>query len=207
MADLEQIIQQIKPLDENFVQRARARMEQLAMPYWALGRLMDLAVELATMTRSMQPSVQRRTVVTMAADHGVAAEGMSQYPPEVTLQMVRNFARGGAASNALAQVGQARLVVDMGVAGDLDDLNAPGQIIDRRVRQGTDNMAHGPAMSRAEALRCVESGIELAFDLAATTDVFGTGDMGIGNTTPSAAIAAVLTGARCRCGDGAWYWH
>ena len=88
-------------------------------------------------------------------------------------------------------MGRAQLVVvDMGVAGDLDDLKAAGQVVDRRVRPGTDNMANGPAMSRAEALRCVESGVKLAVELAATTDVFGTGDMGIGNTTSSAAIAA-----------------
>ncbi len=98
MADLKNTIRQIEPLDEAFARRAR--MDRLAMPHWALGRLMDLAVELAGMTRSMRPAVERRTVVTMAADHGVAAEGVSQYPPEVTRQMVRNFAHGGAGINA-----------------------------------------------------------------------------------------------------------
>lgn len=175
---------------------ARARLEQLTMPHWALGRLMDLAEDLAGMTRSLRPTVERRAVVVMAGDHGVAAEGVSKYPQEVTLQMVYNFVNGGAGINALARVSGARVVVvDMGVAGDLGPLAAEGKILSRRIGAGTGNMAVGPAMSREDAIRSVEAGIEVALMLAAETDLFATGDMGIANTTPSSAIVSVMTGA------------
>ena len=175
---------------------ARARLEQLTMPHWALGRLMDLAEDLAGMTRSLRPPVERRAVVVMAGDHGVAAEGVSKYPQEVTPQMVCNFVNGGAGINALARVSGARVVVvDMGVAGDLGPLAAEGKILSRRIGAGTGNMAVGPAMGREDAIRSVEAGIEVALMLAAETDLFATGDMGIANTTPSSAIVSVMTGA------------
>jgi nicotinate-nucleotide--dimethylbenzimidazole phosphoribosyltransferase len=101
---LEETIDRIEPADARWRNRARERLERLTMPHWALGRLMDLAVDLAGMTRSMHPPVERRTVVTMAADHGVVEEGVSQYPQEVTLQMVRNFVAGRAGINALSEV-------------------------------------------------------------------------------------------------------
>ncbi|MEW6753735.1 MAG: nicotinate-nucleotide--dimethylbenzimidazole phosphoribosyltransferase [Candidatus Latescibacterota bacterium] len=195
MGLLEETTAQIAPQDPQWRARAQARLEQLTMPRWALGRLMHLAVDLAGMTRSLQPPVTRRTIVTMAADHGVAAQGVSQYPSEVTRQMVANFAAEGAAINALAGLAGARLVVvDLGVAGDLAGLVASGRVLDRRVAPGTADISQGPAMSRQQARQAVETGIGLAQDLGAQTDVFGTGDMGIGNTTPSAAIAACLTG-------------
>ncbi|HAM32393.1 MAG TPA: nicotinate-nucleotide--dimethylbenzimidazole phosphoribosyltransferase [Deltaproteobacteria bacterium] len=175
---------------------ARARLEQLTMPHWALGRLMDLAEDLAGMTRSLRPPVERRAVVVMAGDHGVAAEGVSKYPQEVTSQMVCNFVNGGSGINALARVSGARVVVvDMGVAGDLGPLAAEGKILSCRIGAGTGNMAVGPAMSREDAIRSVEAGIEVALMLAAETDLFATGDMGIANTTPSSAIVSVMTGA------------
>ncbi|MDA8179128.1 MAG: nicotinate-nucleotide--dimethylbenzimidazole phosphoribosyltransferase [Deltaproteobacteria bacterium] len=175
---------------------ARARLEQLTMPHWALGRLMDLAGDLAGMTRSLRPPVERKAVVVMAGDHGVAAESVSKFPQEVTRQMVLNFVNGGAGINALARVSGARVVVvDMGVAGDLGPLAAEGKILSRRIGAGTGNMAVGPAMSREDAIRSVEAGIEVALMLAAETDLFATGDMGIANTTPSSAIVSVMTGA------------
>ncbi|MCX8032158.1 MAG: nicotinate-nucleotide--dimethylbenzimidazole phosphoribosyltransferase [Thermoleophilia bacterium] len=173
---------------------ARARLEQLAMPYWALGRLMDLAEELAGMTGSTKPPVERKTVVVMAGDHGVVAEGVSAYPQEVTVQMVANFVAGGASINALARhVGAKVVVADMGVAGDLGQLG--DAIIHRKIAPGTQNIAAGPAMTREQAVAAVEAGIGIARDLANATDVFATGEMGIGNTTPSSAIVAALTGA------------
>ena len=175
---------------------ARARLEQLTMPHWALGRLMDLAEDLAGMTRSLRPPVERRSVVVMAGDHGVAAEGVSKYPQEVTPQMVYNFVNGGAGINALARVSGARVVVvDMGVAADLGPLAAEGKILSYRIGASTGNMAVGPAMTREDAIRSVEAGIEVALMLAAETDLFATGDMGIANTTPSSAIVSVMTGA------------
>ena len=195
MSLLERTIQRIFPQDSASREMAKARLEQLALPYWSLGDLMDLAMDLAGMTRSMAPPVARKAIVTMAGDHGVVAEGVSKFPQEVTPQMVYNFVNGGAGINALArQVGAEVFVVDMGVAADLNDLAKAGKIINKKVGLGTDNIARGPAMSQAMARRAIESGIDIAGDLATRFDVIGTGDMGIGNTTPSTAIAAVLTG-------------
>lgn len=189
-------LRRIAPADERWRRRARARLEQLTMPRWALGRLLDLAVDLAGMTRSLRPPTRRRTVVVMAADHGVVAQGVSLYPQEVTPQMVRNFAAGGAGINALARAAGARVVVvDMGVRGDLGDLVRRRRILSRRRGPGTADIARGPAMSRAAAAGCLEAGIALAGRLAGRTDLFATGEMGIGNTTPSAAIVAAVTGA------------
>ena len=130
MSLLETTLLQIAPQDEGFRRRARERLDQLIMPHWALGRLMDLAVDLAGMTRSLHPPTARKTIVTMAGDHGVAAEGVSKYPQEVTGQMVHGFAAGMAGINALGRLAGARVVVvDMGVAADLGPLVAAGKII------------------------------------------------------------------------------
>lgn len=187
----------IYPQDYACRQQAEERLNQLTMPQWALGDLMDLAVDLAGMTRSLAPPVARKKVVVMVGDHGVAAEGVSQYPAEVTAQMVRNFVRGGAGINALARrAGAGVCVVDVGARDDFPDLVRAGAIVARKIGRGTANIAEGPAMSRTHAVMAVEAGIEVANSLAATTDVFGTGEMGIGNTTPSTAIAAVFTGRK-----------
>ncbi|MFH1217842.1 MAG: nicotinate-nucleotide--dimethylbenzimidazole phosphoribosyltransferase [Pseudomonadota bacterium] len=179
--------------DEEWRAAARERLDNLCMPHWALGRLMDLALDLAGMTRSITPIVKRKAIITMAGDHGVVAEGVSRFPQEVTPQMVYNFVRGGAGINALAmQCGARVVVVDMGVAADLGDLAEKGKIIDRKIAPGTANIAVGPAMSREQAVAAIEAGIEIAGLLGPETDIFGTGDMGIGNTTPSTAILAAL---------------
>lgn len=156
---------------------------------------MDLAIELAGITRSTKLSFERKAVVTMAGDHGVVAEGVSKFPAEVTPQMVYNFVTGGAGINALSrQVGAEVCVVDMGVNADLSGLAESGKILDRKVGFGTNNIARGPAMSVANARKAIEAGIDVANELGDRFDLFGTGDMGIGNTTPSTAIAAVVTG-------------
>jgi len=192
---LEETIKNIRPLDQDAMKQARVRLEQLTMPHWALGRLMDLALALAGMTASIKPPIRRKAVVVMAGDHGIVEEGVSKYPQEVTVQMVGNFVNGGAGINALARVADAQVrVVDMGVAGDLSELADKGLIISKKVAPGTANMAVGPAMTREQALRAVEAGIETAQIFADSTDVLGTGDMGIGNTTPSAAIVAAFSG-------------
>ncbi|HOI75968.1 MAG TPA: nicotinate-nucleotide--dimethylbenzimidazole phosphoribosyltransferase [Syntrophales bacterium] len=196
MTILEQTLSRIAPADPEARARARRRLEQLTMPHWALGRLMDLAEDLAGMTGRMPPHVAGKTVVTMAADHGVASSGVSLYPREVTVQMVRNFVGGGAAINVLARLAGARVVVvDMGVDGDLGDLAREGRILSRRVGSGTQDISRGPAMSRDQAVRSLEEGIGVALELAEETDVFATGDMGIGNTTPSSALVSVFSGA------------
>jgi nicotinate-nucleotide--dimethylbenzimidazole phosphoribosyltransferase len=192
---LEKTCGEIFPQDAESRELATSRLEQLCMPHWALGDLMDLAVDLAGMARSITPDFTSKAVVTMAGDHGVVAEGVSKFPAEVTPQMVYNFVTGGAGINALAeQAGADVFVVDMGVNADLSELAVTGKIIDKKVGYGTKNIAKGPAMSIANARQAVESGIEVALELGERYDIFGTGDMGIGNTTPSTAIAAVITG-------------
>lgn len=195
MSLLESTLSQIEPQDAASRAAARARLEQLTMPHWALGRLMDLAEDLAGMTRSIHPPIARKAVVVMAGDHGVAASGVSQYPQEVTVQMIYNFVNGGAGCNALARLAGAQVViVDAGVAGDLCALVESGKVISKRVAPGTANMQYGPAMTREQAVRAVEAGIEVANALSESVDVYATGEMGIGNTTPSSAIVAALTG-------------
>ena len=192
---LDATYRRIYPQDFDFRRQAEERLNQLTMPHWALGDLMDLAIDLAGMTRSMHPPVARKCLVVMAGDHGVTAEGVSRYPAEVTTQMVHNIVRGGAGINALAlQAGAEVRVVDMGAVDDFVDLVRAGQVIAKKIGRGTANMVYGPAMTRTHAVMAVEAGIEVANLLAPEVDVFGTGEMGIGNTTPSTAIAAVLTG-------------
>jgi nicotinate-nucleotide--dimethylbenzimidazole phosphoribosyltransferase len=195
MSLLERTLEKIFPQDSASRAAAKNRLDNLALPHWALGDLMDLAIEIAGMTATIKPQVKRKAIVTMAGDHGVVAENVSKYPQEVTPQMVYNFVRGGAGINALAgQAGATIFVVDMGVAADLRELVEAKKIINKKVGLGTGNIAVGPAMSKAMAKRAVESGIDIAGDLADRFDLLGTGDMGIGNTTPSTAIAAVCTG-------------
>jgi nicotinate-nucleotide--dimethylbenzimidazole phosphoribosyltransferase len=148
---------------------------------------------LAAITGKARPSVKRKAVVIMAADHGVAAEGVSAYPAEVTPQMVLNFARGGAAINVLARQAGARVVVvDIGVAADFDPATP---ILHRKIARGTQNMARGPAMTRAQAEAAIKVGIEIVnAEIMQGLDLIATGDMGIGNTTASSAIVAALTG-------------
>ena len=184
------------PQDAAWRAKAKQRLDQLIMPHWALGRLMDLAMDLAGMTRSMRPPVARKTIVTMAGDHGVAAEGVSKYPQEVTPQMVYGFVGGMAGISALARLAGARvMVVDMGVAADLSPLAKAGKIIDKKVALGTANIAAGPAMTpRAGRTRPSRRASRSSKNWPTRTDVFGTGDMGIANTTPSTAVVAALTG-------------
>jgi nicotinate-nucleotide--dimethylbenzimidazole phosphoribosyltransferase len=138
MKTLTSTIERIPAPDAAARAKAHARLEQLTMPHWALGRLMDLAEDLAGMTANARPPVQRKTIVTMAGDHGVTAEGVSKYPAEVTPQMVHNFVHGGAGINALSRLVGARVVVvDMGVAGDLSALAKAGKIVSKRIAPGT----------------------------------------------------------------------
>ncbi|MDD3154299.1 MAG: nicotinate-nucleotide--dimethylbenzimidazole phosphoribosyltransferase [Victivallaceae bacterium] len=195
-AVLEDTLAEIEPASLQMREEATGYIRTLTMPDWALGRLLDLAVDLAGMTRSLRFPVANKEVLLLAGDHGIVAEGVCPQSSEITAQMVRNFVSGGAGINALAAVAHAKVtVVDMGVAADLHDLAFPGKIVDCKIAPGTKNFAKGPAMSRAEAIRALEIGIALVEQRAATTDVFGTGEMGIGNTSPSSAIVTVLSGA------------
>jgi nicotinate-nucleotide--dimethylbenzimidazole phosphoribosyltransferase len=181
---------------------ARAALDLKTKPRRSLGRLEDLAARLAAIRADPNPGVLPPAVVVCAADHGVAAEGVSAYPQEVTGQMLRNFAAGGAAVCVLARRAGARLVVaDLGVRGPVAD----PAIVDLRVRAATANSAHGPAMSVAEAERAVAAGIGLANEaIDAGAGVVALGEMGIANTTSASALAAVLLrlDARAVCGRG-----
>lgn len=190
---LEEIIKDIKPLDEAAMQTARARQDTLTKPRGSLGRLEELSIQLAGMKADPFPSVEHKAVIVMAADHGVALEGVSAYPAEVTRQMVLNFLRGGAAINVLAHQARARVtVVDIGVAADFEPL--PG-LVRRKISCGTRNLAQGPAMTREEARQALQTGADVLYEEAAQgLDIVATGDMGIGNTTPSSAIVAAMTG-------------
>ena len=190
---LEDIITDIKPLDEAAMQAARARQDTLTKPRGSLGKLEELSIQLAGMKADPLPSVEHKAVIVMAADHGVTAEGVSAYPSEVTAQMVLNFLHGGAAINVLAHQSRARVtVVDIGVARDFEPL--PG-LLQRKVMCGTRNLAQGPAMTREEAEQALQVGVDVLLEEAEHgLDIVATGDMGIGNTTSSSAIAAVMTG-------------
>jgi len=184
----------IPPVDLDAAHRARMRQNQLTKPPGSLGRLEEISIRLAGMKADPCPSVSRKAVIVMAADHGIAAEGISAFPAEVTKQMVMNFLQGGAAVNVLArQAGASLTIVDIGVASDFDP-SLPG-LLQRKVARGTRNMVRGPAMTRKEAERAIGVGMEVLDKEAENgLDLLATGDMGIGNTTPSSAIASVLTG-------------
>lgn len=191
---LEQVIGRVGSLDASAMEEAQRRLDRLTKPPGSLGRLEEVAIWLAGVTGRVRQRLERRTVVLMAGDHGVVEEGVSAYPQRVTAQMVANFLRGGAAINVLARQARAHvLVVDIGVAAELPQ--APG-LIQRKVGWGTRNMAHGPAMSREEAVQAVETGMEVAWEeIGRGAQLLATGDMGIGNTTAASAIIAALTGA------------
>jgi nicotinate-nucleotide--dimethylbenzimidazole phosphoribosyltransferase len=179
----------IPPLDEEAMRLAAARQGRLTKPTRSLGRLEDLAVRLAGMTGRIDPPLRDAVVFTLAADHGVSAEGVSAYPREVTAQMVLNFLRGGAAINVLAREVNARVVVaDIGVDAELPP---HAELRAVKVRRGTASITRGAAMSVDDANRAIEVGRRLVRD--EHLDIALTGDMGIGNTTASAAVICALT--------------
>jgi nicotinate-nucleotide--dimethylbenzimidazole phosphoribosyltransferase len=193
MSLLTTTIAQIGPLDHTAREAARARQDQLTKPRGALGRLETLAIQIAGISGTPRPRIRQPMVVVMAADHGIARQGVSAYPVEVTPQMVLNFLAGGAAINVLARhVGAQVVVVDMGVAAELPP---HPELLDRKLAPGTADFSRGSAMSRAQAQAALEAGIAIANDLAdAGADLIASGDMGIGNTTASSAIVAAITG-------------
>jgi nicotinate-nucleotide--dimethylbenzimidazole phosphoribosyltransferase len=190
---LQDIIARIQGLDEAAMAAAKARQDTLTKPPGSLGRLEELSIQLAGVSGKEIPSIKDKVIITMAGDHGVVAEGVSAFPQEVTPQMVLNFLHGGAAINVLARhVGARITIVDMGVAVDME---AHPLLVVKKIAHGTANMTKGPAMTREQAEQAILAGVEVVeAEIETGLDIVGTGDMGIGNTTPSAAIAAVLTG-------------
>ena len=190
------ICAQIAPARRDLAHKTRRRLDAKTKPRGSLGRLEDLCCQICAsrqLPEADPPAPLRKAIVVMAADHGIAARGVSAYPQEVTWQMLLNFARGGAAINVLARHAGARLVVvDMGVNRTVDD--TPSQILDRRIGSGTQDFSVGPAMTREQANQGLQIGIDLARELSDDgIDLIGIGEMGIGNTTASSALTAVLT--------------
>ncbi len=185
--------EKITPLDTGAMAAAQARQDRLTKPQGSLGVLEHLSIKIVGITGINRPKIERKTIITMAADHGVTEEGVSAYPREVTSQMVFNFLSGGAGINVLARhVGASVTVVDMGVACELPD---DPRLVNHKIGFGTKNMACQPAMTREQAIKSVEAGIRVIEEAAENgVDIVGTGDMGIGNTTASAAITSVVTG-------------
>ncbi|MEK6536223.1 MAG: nicotinate-nucleotide--dimethylbenzimidazole phosphoribosyltransferase, partial [Actinomycetota bacterium] len=186
MNKLNKTIESIDGLDLKSMRLAGERQDQLTKPKGSLGVLEELSIKLAGIQGKPLPEISRKVIIVMAGDHGVADEGVSAFPQEVTPQMVANFAAGGAGINVLARHAGAEVrIVDMGVACPID---IPG-VIDKKIRPGTANMVEGPAMTRDQAVACIEAGIEVAEEaIADGADLLGTGDMGIANTTASSAI-------------------
>lgn len=191
VSTLERTLKTIRPLDDAAMASARARQARLTKPPGSLGRLEELSVQVAGITRQARPKIAQKAVIICAADHGVAAQGVSAYPQEVTAQMVANFLQGGAAINVLARHTGARVVVvDVGVRSDFD---AHPDLIIKKVARGTADIAEGPAMNRDQAIQAIEIGIEVVEkEIAHGLSLVATGDMGIGNTTPSSAIVAAI---------------
>jgi len=185
------LLARIAAPDPRVALQAQARLDRLTKPRGSLGRLEELARRAALITGLETPRVAAPVIFTLAADHGVAAEGVSAYPQAVTAQMVENFCRGGAAVNVLArQVGATVVVADLGVAATLP---VHPELVSCKIAPGTANFARGPAMTRDQALAALAAGVALVE--AAALDCVGTGEMGIGNSTAASALTAALTGA------------
>jgi nicotinate-nucleotide--dimethylbenzimidazole phosphoribosyltransferase len=182
----------ISALDAGLIQKAQARLDNLTKPQGSLGRLEEIARQIVAITGKEFPQLKNKVIFTFAADHGVAEEKVSAFPSEVTAQMVYNFLNEGAGINVLAKHIGARVVVaDLGVAGDLKPHE---KLVSKKVNYGTKNLAKEAAMTKEEAIKSIEAGIEIfSAEFKKGIDIIGTGEMGIGNTTASSAIAAVFT--------------
>ncbi|MFI6446783.1 nicotinate-nucleotide--dimethylbenzimidazole phosphoribosyltransferase [Kitasatospora sp. NPDC050543] len=197
---LAETLRGIRPLDAKALGKAWERQKRMTKPAGSLGMLEIISAQLCGLSRKCPPPIpEPGCVAIFAGDHGVHAQGVTPWPQEVTAQMVGNFLAGGAVINSFAtQIGTEVVVVDVGVASELPQAIQSGRttgLLPRKVKPGTDDMTQGPAMSREEALKAIEVGIETARDLvAAGNKVLITGDMGIANTTPSAALIAVFAG-------------
>ncbi|MGI6778299.1 MAG: nicotinate-nucleotide--dimethylbenzimidazole phosphoribosyltransferase [Acetivibrionales bacterium] len=189
-----QVIESIPSLEQELMIKAQKRLDSLSKPLGSMGRLESMVKQIVGITKEMFPKVNKKEVVIMCADNGVVEEGISQSTKEITSIVTQNFMKGITGINVFSKhTGAEILVVDIGVD---DDIDCPG-ILDRKIRKGTWNIARGPAMTRQEAVRAIEVGIDIVESLKKKgVNLIGTGEMGIGNTTTSSAIAAFLTGCR-----------
>ena len=189
---LKQTLSKIGDLDMEAMAKTRQRVDALIKPPGSLGRMEDLAVQLAGITGNPYPSVDKKMIIVMSGDHGVHQEGIAPNPQVITAIQTPNFVKGVTGVCAFAKQAKADvIVVDIGIASDVD---YPG-VIQKKIRYGTSNMAQGPAMTREEAIRSLEIGIEIALEqINKGYNLIGTGEMGIGNTTPSSAVFSALGG-------------
>lgn len=189
---LQTLIANISELDEESIGQIQKRLDSLTKPQGSLGQLESLAKQLGGIQRTSSPKILKKAILLMAGDHGVVEEGVSAFPQEVTPQMIYNIIGGGAAINVLARHANADVFcTDVGVAFPLE---VEGDIIQKRVANGTQNMTKGPAMTRQQALQALLVGAEVADKkIRAGYNLLATGDLGIGNTTPSSAIVALFT--------------
>jgi nicotinate-nucleotide--dimethylbenzimidazole phosphoribosyltransferase len=195
MINLTEYIKKIEPAALSYGQKAKEREDMLTKPQGSLGRLEDLAIEIAAMKREEIPQLKRKVIFTFVGDHGVVEEGVSVFPREVTTQMVYNFINNGAAINVLARQAEADIViVNLGAAAEMD-IRHPN-FRDRKINAGTGNFTKGPAMTRGDAVKALITGIEIFEEehRKEPIDLVGIGEMGIGNTTPATAILAVISG-------------
>ncbi|APM38101.1 nicotinate-nucleotide--dimethylbenzimidazole phosphoribosyltransferase [Clostridium kluyveri] len=194
--DLENAVKGIRGIDKEVTEKIQKRLDNLTKPLGSLGRLEEIVKQIGGITGELFPSVKNKTVVIMCADNGVVDEGVSSCPKSVTSTVTKNFMKGFTGVNVFSRHAGANIkVIDIGVD---DDIFEKG-IINKKIRKSTWNMAKGPAMSREEAIRAIEVGIEIIEDLKEEkVNLIGTGEMGIGNTTTSSAVAAVLTGCNIK---------
>ena len=187
---LEEAIKKVQPLDEEAMEYTRARWNTLGKPLHSLGRLEEMVTQFAGIYRDKKPHLGKKAVIVMAADNGVVAEGVTQTGQEVTKTVTENMTKHNATICIMSSMSGADVYpVDIGIATDCDN---PG-VLPRKIKYGTDNMAKGPAMSREEAIKAIEVGIDTVAELKEKGyNVFATGEMGIGNTTTSSAVASVL---------------
>ena len=191
-----QTLKQIQPISETWMDKARQRLDNLTKPRGSLGRLEEMAARVVAIREEERPSLGKKEVFVFAGDHGVVSDGVSAYPQEVTGLMVRNFLNGGAGINVLARAAGASVsVIDIGMKENLEDADG---LIKKNVRRATENIVSGPAMSREEAEKAIDVGIEMADNAFANGAVMvAAGEMGIGNTTPSSAVFSALLPAEC----------
>ncbi|HHZ00956.1 MAG TPA: nicotinate-nucleotide--dimethylbenzimidazole phosphoribosyltransferase, partial [Tissierellia bacterium] len=189
---LNDITASIKKIDLNSAQKMQERLDAKIKPIRSLGALEDIAVQLAGIQGTPYPKINGKAVLLMAGDHGVVKEGVSAAPQEVTVQLFYSYLKGGGGINVLADHAGAKLIcTNIGMVSPVE----PQELMAHHIKYGTDNMAEGPAMTRKEALQCILMGAKVAADaIESGINLLATGEVGIGNTSPSAAIISVITG-------------
>lgn len=196
MNKIKDTIRNISPIDSRSIERARKKLDSLTKPRQSLGKLEEFAWKIAGITGKLSPGINNKVIFTMVGDHGVAVEGVSLFPQEVTGQMIYNFLNGGAGVNVLAKhIGARVIVVDMGSIVKINTKS--NDFVDKKIALGTKNMMTGPAMTKEDAIRSIEAGIEIFEEEGARShiDIVGLGEMGIANTTAASAITSCITGA------------